>query len=127
MTAYVHAVTDFNVQHPNWAGLLVFLMSAAEAIAIIGSIVPGTTILIGVGAVVGLGHQPLGPILNWATLGTIFGYGASYWLGHRYHHLVVPVWPFSRRPHMRPWSRRSTAYWHGCFRRRCPGAGALLC
>lgn len=67
MTAYVHAMTDFIVQHPNWAGLLVFLTAAAEAIAVIGSIVPGTTILIGVGAVVGLGHLPLWPILIWAT------------------------------------------------------------
>lgn len=100
MTAYVHAVTDFIVQHPNWAGLLVFLTAAAEAIAVIGSIVPGTTILIGVGAVVGLGHLPLWPILIWATLGAIVGDGVSYWLGHRYRHHVVRIWPFSRRPQL---------------------------
>ncbi len=60
MTTYVQAVTDFVVLHPNWASLLVFLTAAAEAIAVIGSIVPGTAILIGVGAVVGLGHLSLG-------------------------------------------------------------------
>lgn len=100
MTAYVQAVSDFIVQHPNWAGLLVFLTAAAEAIAVIGSIVPGTTILIGVGAVIGLGHLPLWPILIWATLGAIAGDGVSYWLGHRYRHHVVRIWPFSRRPHL---------------------------
>jgi undecaprenyl-diphosphatase len=79
---------------------LVFLTAAAEAIAVIGSIVPGTTILIGVGAVVGLGHLPLWPILMWATLGAIAGDGVSYWLGHRYRHHVVRIWPFSRRPQL---------------------------
>ncbi|MDP1839708.1 MAG: VTT domain-containing protein [Reyranella sp.] len=100
MTAYVHAVTDFVVQHPNWASLLVFLTAAAEAIAVIGAIVPGTAILIGVGAVVGLGHLPLWPILVWATLGAIVGDGVSYWLGHRYRHHIVRIWPFSRRPQL---------------------------
>lgn len=100
MTAYVQAATDFIVQHPHWAGLLVFLTAAVEAIAVIGAIVPGTTILIGVGAVVGLGHLPLWPILIWATLGAIAGDGVSYWLGHRYRHNVVHFWPFSRRPQL---------------------------
>ena len=59
MTTYVQAVTDFVVLHPHWASLLVFLTAAAEAIAVIGSIVPGTAVLIGVGAVAGLGHLPL--------------------------------------------------------------------
>lgn len=100
MAAFTQAVTDFIVQHPNWAGLLVFFTAAAEAIAVIGSIVPGTTILIGVGAVVGLGHLPLWPILIWATLGAIAGDGVSYWLGHRYRHRIVQIWPFSRRPQL---------------------------
>ncbi len=69
MTEYVQAITGFIVQNPNWAGLLVFLTAAAEAIAVIGAIVPGTMILIGVGTIIGLGHLPLWPILIWATLG----------------------------------------------------------
>lgn len=78
MTAYVQTVADSIVQHPNWAGLLVSLTAAAEAIAVIGSIIPGTTILFGVGAVVGLGRLPLWPILIWATLGAIVGDGVLY-------------------------------------------------
>lgn len=100
MTEYVQAITGFIVQNPNWAGLLVFLTAAAEAIAVIGAIVPGTMILIGVGTIIGLGHLPLWPILIWATLGAIAGDGASYWIGHRYRHQVVRIWPFSRRPQL---------------------------
>lgn len=100
MSGYVQTLTDFIVQHPNWAGVLVFLIAAAEAIAVIGMLIPGTTILIGVGAVIGLGHLPLWPILLWATLGAIAGDGLSYWVGHRYRHEVVRVWPFSRQPQL---------------------------
>jgi membrane protein DedA with SNARE-associated domain/membrane-associated phospholipid phosphatase len=100
MAAYVQAIVDFISQHPHWAGLLVFLTAATEAIAVIGAFIPGTTILIGVGAVVGLGHLPLWPILIWATLGAIVGDGLSYWIGHRYGHHIGRVWPFSRRPEL---------------------------
>lgn len=100
MSAYIQAVIDFIAQHPHWAGLLVFLTAAVEAVAVVGSFVPGTTILVSIGAVVGLGHLPLWPILLWATLGAIAGDGLSYWLGHRYGHHVVQIWPFSRRPEL---------------------------
>ncbi|MEQ8693960.1 MAG: VTT domain-containing protein [Gammaproteobacteria bacterium] len=100
MTALFQTVTDFIAQHPNWAGLLVFVTAAVESVAVIGAIIPGTTILVGVGAVVGLGHLPMWPILIWSTLGAIAGDGLSYWLGHRYRDQVVLVWPFSRRPQL---------------------------
>jgi len=100
VSAYIQAIIDFIAQHPHWAGVLVFVTAASEAIAVVGSFVPGTTILIGVGAVVGLGHLPLWPILAWATLGAIAGDGLSYWLGHRYGHHVERIWPFSRRPEL---------------------------
>jgi len=100
VTAYLQMTTDFIAQHPNWAGLLVFVTAASESIAVIGAIVPGTTILIGVGAVVGLGHLPMWPILIWSTCGAIVGDGVSYWIGHRYRGRVVEIWPFSRRPQL---------------------------
>ena len=100
VSGYIQAVIDFISQHPHWAGILVFLTAATEAIAVIGALIPGTTILVGVGAIVGLGHLPLWPILIWATLGAIAGDGVSYWLGHRYGRHVAQIWPFSRRPEL---------------------------
>ncbi|MEQ8355725.1 MAG: VTT domain-containing protein [Kiloniellaceae bacterium] len=100
MTAYIQIVTEFITQHPHLAGALVFLTAAAEAVAVVGSLVPGTTILVGVGAIIGLGHLPLWPILIWATLGAITGDGLSYWLGHNYGNHILRIWPFSRRPEL---------------------------
>ena len=98
MTAYIQSLTALIAQNPNLAGLLVFLIAASESIAIVGAIIPGTAILIGIGAIVGLGHLGLWPILIWATLGAIAGDGFSYWLGGRYRGRLHEVWPFSRNP-----------------------------
>lgn len=98
MSTYIQYLTTLISQNPNLSGLLVFLIAASESIAIVGAIVPGTAILIGVGAIVGLGHLGLWPILIWATLGAIAGDGFSYWLGGRYRGRLHEVWPFSRNP-----------------------------
>ncbi|WP_201401493.1 bifunctional DedA family/phosphatase PAP2 family protein [Kaistia sp. 32K] len=86
--------------HPHWAAALVFFCAMAEAIAVIGMFVPGTAILIGVGAVVGLGELSLWPILLWATLGAIAGDGISYWIGHRYKDRIRSTWPLRERPEL---------------------------
>ena len=98
MTAYIQTLTDFISGNPHLAVVIVFFVAASEAIAVVGALVPGTAILIGVGAVVGLGHLPLGPILIAATLGAVAGDGLSYWFGHRYKERVAVMWPLSRRP-----------------------------
>ena len=104
---WVHQFTAFVSLHPHWAGAIAFLTAMAEAIALVGLLVPGTSILIGIGALVGLGHLPLWPILVWAALGAIAGDGFSYWLGRRYHQALRALWPFSRHPE---WLRQGEAY-----------------
>lgn len=98
MTDIAQAVIGFIGQHPHWAGILIFLIALAESVAVIGLFIPGSPILIGVGAVVGLGHLPLGPMLVWATAGAIIGDGVSYELGRRYRDTILGTWPMSRYP-----------------------------
>jgi len=100
MSGWLQAFIDLVAQHPHWAGLLVFATAMAEAIAVVGLFVPGTAILIGIGAVAGLGELPLWPILMWATLGAIAGDGISYWIGHRYKEPIRSSWPFRERPEL---------------------------
>ena len=98
MSAWIDGLTAFIGAHPHWAGVLVFLIAASEAIVVIGYIIPGTAILLAIGGIAGLGHLPLLPILVWAAFGAIAGDGFSYWLGHTYREELRRRWPFSRYP-----------------------------
>lgn len=100
MQSWIQTLTDFIVLNPGWSSLLVFVIAMSESIAVVGALIPGTAILVAVGAVIGLGHLPLWPILLSATAGAIVGDGVSYWLGHRYKAHIRAMWPFAKRPEL---------------------------
>lgn len=84
--------------HPNLAGLITFLISAGESVAIIGTLVPGSITMTAIGALAGAGIIPLWETLLWATLGAIVGDGISYWIGHYFKERLHRVWPFNKHP-----------------------------
>jgi membrane protein DedA with SNARE-associated domain len=84
--------------NPELAGLCTFLISAAESIAIIGTIVPGSVMMTAIGALVGAGVIPIWPTLIWAILGAIAGDGVSYWLGYHFKDHIYDIWPFKQYP-----------------------------
>ena len=100
MDGWLQALVDLIARHPHWAGLLVFVTAMAESIAVVGMVVPGSAILIAIGAVVGLGDLSIWPILIWATLGAVAGDGLSYWLGHRYKEGIRTIGPLKARPEL---------------------------
>lgn len=100
MNDWLQGFIDLVVQHPHWAGLLVFVTAMAESIVVVGMFVPGTAILIGISAVAGLGELKLWPLLLWATLGAVAGDGISYWIGHRYKEHIRASWPLRERPEL---------------------------
>lgn len=100
MDGWLQALVDFIARHPHWAGLLVFLTAMAESIAVVGMVVPGSAILIAIGAVAGLGDLSIWPVLVWATLGAVAGDGLSYWLGYRYRERIRTVPLLRARPEL---------------------------
>ena len=100
MSPWVDASAAYIGAHPHWAGVLVFLIAASEAVVLVGMVIPGTAILLAIGGVIGLGHLSLTPILIWAAAGAIAGDGFSYWLGHTYREGLRLRWPFSRYPEL---------------------------
>jgi len=91
-------VLNWIIQHPHLAGSVIFLISAAESLAVLGLFIPGTVVMFGVGALVGKGMLDLWPTLAWAAAGAVAGDGLSYWLGYRYRDGLREFWPFSRHP-----------------------------
>ncbi|HYZ26692.1 MAG TPA: DedA family protein, partial [Geminicoccaceae bacterium] len=100
MTALVQQFTDFVVAYPSLAGLVIFVSAAAEAIVVVGAVIPGTSVVLGVAALAGAVHISIWPLVLWAAAGGIVGDGLSYWLGHRYGAGLQRIWPLSRRPEL---------------------------
>lgn len=86
--------------HPLMAYLLVFVISLSESLALIGLLVPGTAMMIGIGALAGSGALSLSITLLTAMAGAIAGDGISYWLGRHYHQEIKTLWPFRSHPQL---------------------------
>lgn len=96
MTQIVQTLLDFIGAHPNLAILIVFLISAGEALFIIGLFVPSTVVLVSAGTLIGMGKLAAIPIFLATMTGAIVGDGLSYWIGHIWKEHIRRVWPFSR-------------------------------
>lgn len=86
--------------HPELAGLFTFIISAAESVAIVGTIVPGSIMMTAIGALAGAGVIPLWQTILMAILGAIMGDGISYWVGFYFKGRLHRLWPFSRYEHL---------------------------
>lgn len=84
--------------NPQWAGLATFLISAAESVAIIGTVIPGSITMTAIGTLAGAGIIPLWETIFWAIMGAIVGDGISYWIGHYFKDRLRLLWPFRNNP-----------------------------
>ena len=84
--------------HPLVAYLAILLISFSESLAVVGLLVPGTVMMVGIGALAGTGAISLKITLIAAMAGAIVGDGVSYWLGHHYHQEIKNFWPFRTHP-----------------------------
>jgi undecaprenyl-diphosphatase len=84
--------------YPGWSLVVAFLAAIVEALAIVGTVVPGTVIVMGVAGAAAAAGQPMLPFLGVAILGAVIGDYLSYWVGFRYR-LSVRKWPpLANRP-----------------------------
>jgi membrane protein DedA with SNARE-associated domain len=100
MTSYFAGIVDFIGGHPHYALTAIFLLALSEAIPVIGTIVPGSTLIIGICALATGAHINPWPLLGAAIAGAIFGDGLSFWLGRRYHREILLRWPLNRYPQL---------------------------
>lgn len=86
-------------QHPNWAGLALFLLSAGESMTLIGSFIPGTIVMTAVGIFIGADLLPYWPMVLWAACGTLVGDALNFTLGYFLKDNIKNVWPFKTHQH----------------------------
>ncbi len=95
-THWMQLVAD----HALIAYCAVFLAAFSESLAMVGLIIPGTTLMFAAGVVISTGGLMPLPVFLLAMLGAVAGDGVSYWLGHRYRDRLRRVWPLRRHPEM---------------------------
>lgn len=103
MTGIVDGIIALARDHPGWAAALVFTTAFLEAIVLVGLFVPGTSILVAVGAMLAFAGVPAWPVILWGAAGAIVGNTVSFELGRRHKGAVLRTWPFSARPQL--WTR----------------------
>lgn len=109
ITDVINPLLQWLNNHPNWAGLATFLISAGESVAILGTLVPGTIMMTAIGALAGAGVIPLWPTIISAILGAIVGDGISYLIGHHFKARIRQMWPFRNNP---SWLERGETFFH---------------
>src|SRR5215475_11702279 len=98
MTSYFERLVDFVGAHPQLSFLAVFLLALSEAVPVIGTLVPGSTLILAVSALATAAGISPWALLVAAVAGAIVGDGFSFWLGHRYHRHILRGWPLNRFP-----------------------------
>ncbi len=98
MDERLHVLIGFVSDHAGWAYATAFLAALLEAVPVLGSFVPGSTVIVAISALVPLGQLSLGIILFSAILGAVIGDGGAYWLGHRFKRHILELWPLSAYP-----------------------------
>jgi undecaprenyl-diphosphatase len=105
----LHALADHLAQvilaYGYLAAPLVGLIAFAEGIAVVGSFVPGSTLLVAIATSAGTGHVSLPWMIFWASLGAVAGDLLSFLLGRRHGARMLAMRPFHYRPE---WTRRAT-------------------
>jgi membrane protein DedA with SNARE-associated domain len=101
----IHGIVHTVATHPDWAYATLFLAAMLEAVPVIGSVVPGSTIILSLSALVATGDLDLAAVLASTIFGALLGDGGAFWLGHINKGRLDRVWPFARYPQLVQQSR----------------------
>jgi membrane protein DedA with SNARE-associated domain len=98
VTSFLNPLITFVSAHAWLAYLTLFLAGLLEAVPVVGSLVPGSTIILALSALVPGGELQLWPVLAAAAAGALLGDGSAYLIGHRSQREILSSWPLSNYP-----------------------------
>lgn len=96
----LHKIVEAVGSNQHLAYGLVLVLSFSESLPVLGSFIPGTTIIVTIAALVPSGAIDIWWLLGSAILGAIVGDGFSFWLGQRYHREIAEMWPLKKYPQL---------------------------
>lgn len=84
----------------------ILLLAVIETLPVVGTVVPGTGLIVAIAALVPTGAMQMWPLLIVTFIGGVIGDAIPYWLGHRYREATLARWPFNRYPDVTRRSRQ---------------------
>jgi membrane protein DedA with SNARE-associated domain len=100
IASHFQGLIEFVGSHPHFAVSAVFLLALSEAIPVVGTVVPGSTTIIGISALATTAEINPWLLLVAATAGAIAGDGISFWLGQHYKREILRTWPLNLYPQL---------------------------
>jgi membrane protein DedA with SNARE-associated domain len=91
---------DFVGSHSYVAFVSVLILALSEAIPVVGTVVPGSTLILAISTIATAADVNPWVLLIAAIVGAIVGDGLSFWLGHQYHREILRGWPLNRFPRL---------------------------
>ena len=109
MASFIDPLIAFVSAHAWLAYLTLFLAALLEAVPIAGSVIPGSTIILALSALVPGGDLVLEWVLVAAIAGALLGDGTAFWIGHRTQREILSSWPMTNYPRV---VAQSEAFFH---------------
>src|SRR3954469_7501165 len=98
VASYLDPLIAFVSANAWLAYLTLFLAALLESVPVVGSVIPGSTIILALSALVPGGELQLQWVLATATAGALLGDGSAFWIGHRAKREILSSWPMSHYP-----------------------------
>jgi membrane-associated protein len=105
----IDSLIAFVSAHAWLAYLTLFLAALLEAVPVVGSVIPGSTVILALSALVPGGELWLSWVLAAVIVGAMLGDGSAFWIGHRAKREILSAWPMSRYPRV---VAQSEAFFH---------------
>ena len=96
--SYLNQLVGFVSLHAELAYIAIFLAAFLEAIPILGTLVPGSTVILALSALIPAGSLGLAPVLASAIAGAVIGEALAYSIGYVSQREVLTSWPMSKYP-----------------------------
>lgn len=98
MTSFIDPLIAFVSANAWLAYLTVFLAALLEAVPVVGSVVPGSTIILALSALIPGGELRLEWVLAAAIAGALLGDGSAFWIGRGAQREILSTWPMTNYP-----------------------------
>jgi len=100
VAAYIDPFIAFVSANAWLAYLTLFLAALLEAVPVVGSVIPGSTMILALSALIPGGELKLEWVLLAAIAGAVLGDGSAFWVGHRSQREILSTWPLTNYPNV---------------------------